>query len=212
MRKLNRIRLKEFLTRHASKERTLDIGSGGGMYGYKDLFPNQVSVDIDPDRHPDVLGDAHALPFPDASFSVVLCTEVLEHLEDPKQAIKEMARVLTPGGRVILTTRFMQPKHDVPHDYWRFTDHGLRLLFRDWDIEMVEAETGVFSALAHFLQRISFQTKLRANALMKVLLLGMAEVLVRADWLVLHEFGDISKKHEERGVFSSGFYIVAHKR
>ncbi len=74
---------------------------------------------------PDVFGDAGALPFPDDSVDAVLLLEVLEHLPDPRAALGEIARVLKPGGTLLLTMPFLYPVHDAPHDYQRYTPHGL---------------------------------------------------------------------------------------
>jgi SAM-dependent methyltransferase len=49
-----------------------------------------------------IVGDAHALDFPDGTFQGVTCTRVLQHVEDPSAAVREMARVLAPGGRIVL--------------------------------------------------------------------------------------------------------------
>ena len=62
------------------------------------------------------------------SIDTILCTEVLEHIENPIAAINEFFRVLRPGGIVILTVPFAFPVHDEK-DYWRFSEQGLRLLF-----------------------------------------------------------------------------------
>ncbi|HTD58791.1 MAG TPA: methyltransferase domain-containing protein [Solirubrobacteraceae bacterium] len=51
-----------------------------------------------------VVGDARALPFEDRAFEVVVCTEVIEHVPDPTSAVVELARVLRPGGTLVLTT------------------------------------------------------------------------------------------------------------
>ncbi|WP_219339831.1 class I SAM-dependent methyltransferase [Luteimonas salinisoli] len=74
---------------------------------------------------PDVFADAASLPFPDASFDTVLLLEVLEHLRDPSGALAEIARVLKPRGQLFLTLPFLYPVHDAPHDYQRYTCHGL---------------------------------------------------------------------------------------
>jgi SAM-dependent methyltransferase len=111
------------------------------------IFPNRTTVDIDPARKPDVVADAHALPFPDASFELVLCTEVLEHLVNPPQAIAEMYRVLTPGGTLILTTRFVYPLHDAPHDYFRFTRFGLEKLLEHWSDVSITPELSTMATL-----------------------------------------------------------------
>ncbi len=75
---------------------------------------------------PDVFGDAGRLPFADASMDTVLLLEVLEHLRHPAQALSEIARVLRPGGILLLTLPFLYPVHDAPHDYQRYTVHGLQ--------------------------------------------------------------------------------------
>ncbi|MBJ6985298.1 methyltransferase domain-containing protein [Luteimonas sp. MC1750] len=84
--------------------------TGGVLYGAK----------------PDVFGDAGRLPFPDASIDTVLLLEVLEHLRHPEAALPEIARVLKPGGVLLMTLPFLYPVHDAPHDYQRYTAHGLQ--------------------------------------------------------------------------------------
>lgn len=74
---------------------------------------------------PTVYANAARLPFIDASFDTVAMLEVLEHLEHPQQALSEASRVLRPGGRLLLTMPFLYPMHDEPHDYQRYTTHGL---------------------------------------------------------------------------------------
>ena len=75
------------------------------------------------------MGDAHRLPFADAAFDAVVCTEVFEHLVDPPTAAGELVRILKPGGRLVLTTRFCFPLHERPSDFWRFTPYTLARLF-----------------------------------------------------------------------------------
>ena len=74
---------------------------------------------------PDVFADASFLPFQDASIDTVVILEVLEHLRRPQAALGEIARVVRPGGRVLLSMPFLYPIHDAPHDYQRYTAHGL---------------------------------------------------------------------------------------
>lgn len=74
---------------------------------------------------PDVFGDAARLPFRDASVDTVVLLEVLEHLRRPDEALSEIARVLRPGGILLLTLPFLYPVHDAPHDYQRYTPFGL---------------------------------------------------------------------------------------
>jgi SAM-dependent methyltransferase len=88
---------------------------------------------------------------PDASVDTVLCSEVLEHVPHPDRAVGEIARVLKPGGTLVITVPFMARLHEEPHDYFRYTRHGLRRLLGDAGFDLDDiAETGsLFSFLGH---------------------------------------------------------------
>jgi SAM-dependent methyltransferase len=109
----------------------LDLGAGTKPYSrlYERYFCRCVSVDVDYSPHDiggiDTLASADDLPFADELFDCVICTEVLEHCADPRQVLVEMRRVLKPGGRAFITTPFLVPLHEMPHDYYRFTPSGL---------------------------------------------------------------------------------------
>ncbi len=208
--KITRAKLDLFLKEHATSDKILDIGSGGSSYDR--YFPNRVSVDIDPKRKPDVIADAHNLPFKENEFNFVLSTEVLEHVKDPKTVIAEMKRVLKPRGKLVLTTRFIYPIHDAPHDYWRFTKYGLKELFKDWEILEIIPETKNFSALAVLFQRVAYQTKLHFNIVVKLKLFFFAFVLNHLNWLIKSEYGDIKKEVIEENILTSGYYLVCKKK
>jgi SAM-dependent methyltransferase len=86
----------------------------------------------------DVAADAEQLPFPDAVFQRVECDAVLEHVRRPDQVMREIARVLAPGGYAHLVTPFCHPFHEYPKDYRRYTPDGLKLLAGEaGDLEVV---------------------------------------------------------------------------
>jgi SAM-dependent methyltransferase len=143
------------LARH-SGERVLDIGCG--RRPYQTLAPDGVKwIGVDASAsassEPDVWCLADALPFASASFSTVLCTQVLEHLAEPQAALAEMARVLAPGGRLILTAPQAWFLHEEPFDFYRYTRFGLDHLCRRAGLAPVETSTqgGFFAMLGIFL-------------------------------------------------------------
>jgi len=209
MKKITRRNLEKFLSKYATNERVLDLGSGGSSYNT--FFPNRIMVDIDSARNPDIVADAHNLPFKDEEFKFILCTEMLEHTKDPKQVERELYRITAPGGTLLLTTRFVYPIHDAPHDYWRFTKYGLKEIFKKWEVVELRGETDSFSTIAALLQRISFQSILKFNKVSKFLLLIMILIFDRLNYFLSFEYGDIKRTYKEKQIMPTGYYIVCKK-
>ena len=133
--------------------RVLDVGCGLKPYYpyFAELSSQYVGVDVVENPLADLLGAVETLPVDDASFDLVLCTQVLEHADDPGQAVRELYRVVAPGGRILASTHGVQWYHPSPNDYWRWTHTGLRLLFErngDWSALSVEPAAGSGSGLA----------------------------------------------------------------
>jgi SAM-dependent methyltransferase len=123
--------------------RLLDVGCGEKPYEcYAPAAVSQwLGVDVPENVLADVKAYADAVPLPDASFDTVLCTDVLEHVADPAATVREMARLLRPGGVALLTTPLCYPIHEAPYDFWRFTRYGLRQLFEGAGFEIVDMQT-----------------------------------------------------------------------
>lgn len=111
----------------------LDVGCAGkhlatrlpAECGYVGIDYPDTAVRLYQTR-PDIFADARSLPFADASFQGVILKDVLEHVCDPNAALSEIGRVLVDEGRLIVWIPFVYPIHDAPHDFQRFTEHGLR--------------------------------------------------------------------------------------
>lgn len=211
MQKLTRTSMDRFLKSQATDSRVLEIGVPGGA-GYAHFFPNHTTLDINPERKPDVVGDIYELPFPDASFPTIVMIEVLEHLTEPSRALTEIYRVLTPGGTLILTTRFLAPPHDTPHDYFRFTSFGLEYLLRDWQDVQVVPDLNTMQTLGTLFQRLAYQTEVRGGKIVKGLIILCAQIFSRLNWFIKREYGDIKRSEPlHTGLLVSGYHVVARK-
>lgn len=115
----------------------LEIGSRAAvnqveLSNLRNLFPDSKYVGVDMQKGPgvDVVADATNLPYPDDSFELVLCLETLEHAEDPWKMVKEIERVSSKSGGIILSSQQNFPLHMHPSDYFRYTPYGLSSLIK----------------------------------------------------------------------------------
>jgi len=99
-----------------------------GIDNFKFLISNDS--DVLNVQYPEV--DMQNLPYKGNSFDFVISDQVIEHLEDPKKAIKESYRVLKKGGTAIHTTCFINFLHVCPKDFWRFSPEALRYLCQNF--------------------------------------------------------------------------------
>ncbi|MBI3951162.1 MAG: class I SAM-dependent methyltransferase [Acidobacteria bacterium] len=113
--------------------RLLDVGCGNKPY--LEIFASCVHdyIGVDPDSRfsrPDIVATILDLPFEAAAFDAVLATQVIEHVSQPDRMLMEINRVLKPGGHLILTAPQYWRLHEIPHDYYRFTQYGLQHLVK----------------------------------------------------------------------------------
>jgi SAM-dependent methyltransferase len=157
--------LWELLTRIAPQARGRLLDVGCGQRPYESLFLPHVSeyVGIEheatfartsafaSEKKPDLYYDGRRLPFDDKSFDTVLNVQVLEHTPEPGLLVSEMSRVLKADGVLILSAPFDFRLHEEPHDYFRYTPHGLRTLCEKAGLEIVEVHKhgNLWSILAH---------------------------------------------------------------
>jgi ubiquinone/menaquinone biosynthesis C-methylase UbiE len=146
----------------AAGSRVLDVGAGTGPY--RDLFQHCRYETQDFSQYEGYQGregqyaeinyvsDITSIPVPDACFDVVLCTEVLEHVPRPIEALQEMVRLTKPGGRLFLTAPLGSGLHQEPyHFYGGYTDHWYRKFLTEFGCEVVSIEPN-HGFLAHLAQ------------------------------------------------------------
>ncbi len=152
------------LARYAPRARgaLLDVGCGDKPYEY--LFTPHVDSYVGVEysstyemtaagarQKADVLYDGVRLPFDDASFDTVINVQVLEHTPHPQRLLSEIGRVMKPGAVLILSAPFSFRLHEEPHDYFRYSPHGMRELMANAGITIdeIHPQGGLWSLLAH---------------------------------------------------------------
>lgn len=133
------------------------LDAGAGTQPFRSLVEPQiaryVAYDIEA-RSEDVelIGSVEDMKaVADDSVDTLLCSEVLEHVPHPAAAIAEFARIVPPGGALLLTVPFLARLHEEPYDFYRYTRHGLRTLLEEGGFEVDDlVETGsLFSFVGH---------------------------------------------------------------
>jgi SAM-dependent methyltransferase len=146
-----------------AKGRLLDVGCGDKPYLhlFRPYVTEYVGIEHEAtfmsaaasknERAPDLVYDGKRLPFEDKTFDTVLNVQVLEHTPHPGALLLEMGRVLKDDGILILSAPFQFRLHEEPHDYFRYSPHGLRTLCAAAGLEIAEVhkQGGLWSVVAH---------------------------------------------------------------
>ena len=99
---------------------------------------NLINIDIE--GKPNILTDINNLPFKNNTISNFGCFNVLELLQNPKNAIEEIYRVLNKSGHLVGYVPFLYPIHNQPVDYWRFSNHSLHQILSDGGFDNIIIE------------------------------------------------------------------------
>lgn len=138
----------------------LDVGAGGGHYRRHFAAQRYVAVDRGFEQPGyaglDVAGDIRRLPFGNGAVAAAMCVEVIEHVYETREFLAELARVLAPGARLLLTSPLCYGEHMQPWDFHRFTRFALERLLPEagFDIETLEARGGFFTLAAYLVARV----------------------------------------------------------
>ena len=128
------------------KGKLIDIGCG--IKPYKEMLSHLVTEHIGVDHeitvhdqsNIDLFGTAYNIPSADNSFDSAICTAVLEHLEEPEQAIRECFRVLKKDGYAVYSVPFIWQLHEQPRDFFRYSKFGLKHLFEKVVFEIIDIQ------------------------------------------------------------------------
>ncbi len=161
----------------------LDIGCGNKHYvRYYTNVSEYIGLEYDQERNrqkaADFFYDGETFPFEDSSFDAAVSNEVLEHVFNPQQHLKEMYRILKPNSLVLMTLPFVWDEHEQPYDFARYSSFGLRHILEEAGFEIIEMKktssdiSCVFQCLNMYIYKLSerFRTTQSRNILLTLFL------------------------------------------
>jgi SAM-dependent methyltransferase len=203
--------IKNKLSNYASGV-MVDIGCGEKPYQEmaSPYVDKHVGVDQSETLHDksntDIIATAYKIPTDDSTFDSLLCTEVLEHLEEPNLAIAKAFRILKKGGYAIYTVPLYWHLHEEPRDFYRYTKYGLKYLFEKNGFEIIEIEAlsgfcvTFTQELVYFIYR--FRRKGFINPLWWIIpVIGM----------IIQSFAYVLNKIDHSEIFTTGYIAVVRK-
>ena len=201
--------ITEILVKKYGNGDLLDVGAGYGRYRamISPLVEKYFSSDGF-DQRADFLEDSAHLTHSDNSFDTVLCNQALEHIAEPEKTMKEIFRVLKPGGIAIATVPFLFPEHKDPMDFRRYTRDGFAQAFANAGFVIVECKSygGVWSVIAEFI-RMGTLNPYKPKRSLFVRKVG--QILSRLSESIGSK---AAEQVSDASIFYSNLYIVARKK
>lgn len=137
-----------------------DVGSkdarGSYAFGAPPERAKVVCVDIEAGEGVDLVADVHDMhTVPSDSIDCVITVSTLEHVRYPQKAMKEILRILKPGGVLYVSVPFVFPFHSDPYDNYRFSSDGVRILCEDFECVESGFNRGPASTMCHLMVHFS---------------------------------------------------------
>lgn len=196
----------------SSEMRGVVIDLGGKRSGKRGTFqPLEHQADmwlyinLDLQTNPNLFADVTKTPLKTQIADSIICTEVLEHLPAPQACVYEMHRLLRDGGVVFASVPFFYPVHADPYDFQRFTEDGIRHLFRDFKLVEVHRMGGYAGVLGLIVELgiSGMEENTYFDKLMRWLMKWISRLLFYYD---LRMFGRESVSWQK---FTTGYFIKA---
>lgn len=182
--------LRDAITKMAPQlnGRLLDVGCGTKPYRSLITVDAYIGLEVDSAasrerEFADYFYDGDSFPFGDGSFDCILCNQVLEHVFSPNEFLGEIARVLIPGGKLVLTVPFVWDEHEQPNDCARYTSFGLHALLERNGLKVLQheklgADASILFQLANaYLFKVSQDMPRPIKLLMTVTLMAAINLL-----------------------------------
>ncbi len=187
----------------------LDLGCGNvPLYEmYKKQITDNICVDWSSSLHTNPYLDYttdinNGIPLDNEIFDTVLMTDVLEHIYNPKFVMSEVSRVLKPKGKLILTVPFFYWLHEVPNDYYRYTEFSLRMFCEQNNLEILKLDAygGAFEVILDIIAK-----RITPSIFLSSIHLNISKALIKSG-IGARIFSKTSKN------FPLGYYLVAQKK
>lgn len=196
--------LRKFIKTEIEKAGVTSLNLGSGNIS---LSNKLINVDLFPFDNVDIVADIHMLPFLDETIDAIVCSAVLEHVQDPYRVVSEIHRVLKKKGITYCYMPFIQGFHSSPYDYTRLTYEGMKILFRNFEIIELGVGGGPTSGLLWVLQEwlsilLSFGSK-KLQLALYLFFMTLTFPIKYLDFLLA--------RHPMSKNIACGFYIVARK-
>lgn len=168
--------------------RMVDVGCGQQPYRHLFDVEEYCGVELDTEfnrknKKAEFFYDGKTLPFQAGHFDALLCNQVLEHVPDDEAFVAELARVVKPGGLLVLTAPFIWDEHEQPYDFKRYTSYGIHALMERHGLSVIEFRKTCADASLAFqvINAYTYKTLLPRNPylhlLLTVLLIAPVNVL-----------------------------------
>lgn len=162
-------------------------------------------LNLDLSTQPNIFADVTRTPLATESVDCILCTEVLEHLQNPQACVDEIHRLLRDGELVLASVPFFYPVHADPYDFQRFTEDGLRNLFKDFQFVEVHRMGGYAGVLGLMLELGT--SGVEGNSLPQKIARWAMKWISR--WLCRYDLSTFGKESDAWAKFTTGYFVRA---
>lgn len=162
-------------------------------------------INLDPNASPNIFADVTQTPLEKKSVDCIVSTEVLEHLPDSQACVDEMHRLLRNGGVTFVSVPFFYPVHADPNDFQRFTEDGLRRLFRDFKSVEVYRMGGYMGTLG-LLVELGI-AGIMEDTIFKRFIRWIMKWISR--WLCWYDLLTLTRSNPAWDKFTTGYFVKA---